>query len=191
MISYDTLCRIGRLIHERPEIGKLGCGYYGVAKERRDGWVTKISPHDYGYRDWIEALQMGRYAGPFVPKLKRVRLAGSAGCLVIMERLYHASEVFDCVEEEDVDIVMEDIRSIIWHGGDPRDEVDPPEELAMLLDDGFLDLIDDIMESGDMYGYYPDLHGKNIMFREDGTPVVTDPWCGNTGESEGVHRWAA
>ena len=41
----------------------------------------------------------------------------------------------------------------------------------------FYQTLGDVADIGEQNGWYYDLHGDNIMMRQDGTPVILDPWA--------------
>jgi len=42
---------------------------------------------------------------------------------------------------------------------------------------GLIKALEKVVEVGDQYNFYNDLHSGNFMQREDGTIVIIDPWA--------------
>jgi len=176
-------------------------GYFAVVTPHSPGFVRKVSPGDWAYLEYIRRVHSGEFGGDHVPKIRRLHEDGT-GCIVIMERLatYRERDEFEDCEFSGRN-VLDELTQIFHEVDDPYDD----EELGVWLQElsSTYDAPDSLFEPGlarlcwyigelcEEYGMHFDLHLNNIMVREDGTVVITDPVCDmNDAEPLEHVRWS-
>lgn len=141
----------------------LGGGVYGITYKlsARDDVVIKVfnMRSSDNYADYLKWC-LGRQDCNFVPKIHRVTQFGEYK-VVFMEKYFHK-------ENELLDDVKTTIGQTQLSGGG-----DMNFERLRKYGEDFMDFMKTLCEDFKEYNF--DMHGHNIMFKKDGTPVVTDP----------------
>lgn len=141
---------------------KLGSGYYAQVYARpQDNYVVKIFRPDEGYQTFLEYIRKNAN-NPYVPKLKgKIIKLPNGYSLVRIEKLKPIDE----------DLWSE--ISLAAERPNDKDLVDKVDKKYPGLVK-FIQSLKWIANVDDRLGY--DLHPGNMMIRDDGTPVVTDPF---------------
>lgn len=155
-----------RFVFELEELGftRLGRGAYGVVFEKPGyPWVFKVFNNDPGYFTYLNFARNNQNLSA-VPKIKGkfIRINDNTYA-VRMEKLYP-------VNRDELHNLLETLRQF-FKTDDPvgyQDQIDK-------LNEEYPDIAA-VMERLTKLGkFYIDLHEENIMQREDGSLVITDP----------------
>ena len=183
MIALQHIRRAAALAYAHNIRGSRG--YFAIVTPHSPGYVKKISPGDWAYKLFAEAVYSGELPGPHVPKIRRLHTDGT-GCLVVMEELHPVQdlpeydnylfrdalcalvEAYDTIEDPFND---EEVEGFLQH-------ILTPEYIECFDSLELVRLAYDIGELCEQYGMHFDLHARNIMYRKsDGALVITDPVC--------------
>jgi hypothetical protein len=131
--------------------------------------VLKVVPHLYDpYRAYVDFVMSTKHAldpkvAAFLPVIHYVEVTSDGIMLVFMEKLNSLT-----VEEWSESPSLRHVRYTLDHGAIHNGDYD---KAAMALHE--------LLTSHMPCGAWMDLHGKNVMMRDDGQLVVTDPYAGN------------
>lgn len=162
----------------------LGSGAFAKAwwspKLRR---VVKIGEQVDPYVEFLSLVK--RSKSSLLPKIDKVIFCHEAGALrkdkdgayaVIMERLYRPSSPR---QRALMSIIIDTFETAGWSTEDVRvalKNVVKSNATSTFLEE-LLKVCHRVENLCDDYGYEMDMHDNNIMFRRNGQPVITDPYC--------------
>lgn len=164
-IITSKLKNMGYVLHS------IGTGAYAeVFKRPQDNYVIKIFGEDKGYLTYLKYM-MQHQNNPHVPKMhgSLVKPFKDRPLYIVRMEILKPKE-WD--EEAHRDLVFAIDYAL---SGSPTDSA-RYKRLIKKQYPQLLPVIEDIQKIlGDNTNFRNDIHTGNIMYREDGTPVITDP----------------
>lgn len=180
-----------------PKTGKV-LKIFGTAESERKTTKSGFSKDHYLFKNWVSYCE-SHNGNEFLPKFdgwESFELDGEKYLQIRMERLQKLpSDLGDCLQDlanrlevprGEQKAAIQKIMDDVGKGAESTNSkymkgvYDELSKLAILLGDkGLRQLLETIAELYTLAkknGYTFDLHGGNFMHRNDGIPVIVDPW---------------
>lgn len=156
----------------------LGGGCFSTVYALGDNMVLKVCRGDSdGTRNWLEFSKLSRDAGkvlPGMPEVHHIVDIADGGYIAIMKRYKDIRRVV--LEDGEVDYMERYEAHCELFDGRPGGV---REYFACTLSEYQQWLTHITSCPFDDYNAWDDVHSGNIMYEDDGTPVVTDPSAGS------------